>query len=173
MARYFCMPHIYCIDYSFMHTIGMDKFDKELLRHLQLDSSTSNAILGDLIGLSASQISRRRARLESDGIICGYRAEISASAIGLKLNTFIRVRLHTHDKSAASQFKTLVADLPQVRLACSITGDADYLLHVRLPDLDALSSFINDELLAHELVSEVRSDVVLDLIKDNNTMLLK
>jgi len=150
----------------------MDKFDKELIRYLQADSSISNAVIGDNIGLSASQVSRRRAKLEADGIICGYRAEISSTALGLLLNVFIKVRLRAHDKSAAAQFKTLVGNLAAVRLACSITGDADYLLHVRLPDLQALSSFINDELLAHPLVSEVRSDVVLDLIKDNSTILI-
>lgn len=155
-----------------MHTIRMDKYDKELLRYLQIDSSVSNASIGDKIGLSASQVSRRRTKLEADGIICGYRADVSSSAMGLLLNVFIKVRLHAHDKSAATQFKALVGNLSAVRLACSITGDADYLLHVRLADLHALSIFINDELLAHPLVSEVRSDVVLDLIKDNSAVLV-
>lgn len=153
-----------------MHTIRMDKYDKELLRYLQNDSSISNASIGDRIGLSSSQVSRRRTKLETDGIICGYRADVSSSALGLLLNVFIKVRLHAHDKSAATQFKTLVGNLPAVRLACSLTGDSDYLLHVRLPDLNALSVFINDQLLAHPLVSEVRSDVVLDMIKDNSAI---
>lgn len=156
-----------------MQTMRIDKYDKELLCYLQLDSSISNAVIGDKIGLSASQVSRRRAKLEADGIICGYQANVSSSAMGLLLNAFIKVRLNTHDKCAAAKFRTLVGNLSAIRLACAITGDADYLLHVRLRDLNGLSAFINDELLAHPLVSEVRSDIVLDLIKDNNAVVIE
>ena len=85
---------------------------------------------------------------------------------------FIKVRLHTHDKKAANQFREMISGLSAVTLACSITGDADYLLHVRLPDLPTLSTFISEQLLAHPLVSEVRSDIVLDLIKDDRALTL-
>jgi DNA-binding Lrp family transcriptional regulator len=145
----------------------MDKFDKALLVLLQEDSSVSNAVIGERIGLSASQVSRRRARLESTGVISRYRAEVNPSALGLGLDAFIKVRLHSHSKASAADFNELVISLSEVRLACAITGDADYLLHVRLRDLQALAEFINTRLLAHPDVNEVRSDVVLQLIKDD------
>ena len=148
----------------------MDKFDKEILRYLQADASTSNARIGEIIGLSASQVSRRRARLESIGIISGYRALVDADALGVSLSAFVKVRLHAHSKNAAASFKSLVKDLPAIRLACAITGDADYLLHVQVSTLAALSELINEHLLAHPDVREVRSDVVLDMLKDDSTI---
>lgn len=144
----------------------MDKFDRELLQILSTDSSISNALIGERIGLSASQISRRRVRLESDGIITGYRADLNYTALDRSLNAFIKVRLHGHSEGSFENFKTLISDIPEVCLACTLTGDADYLLHVRLKDLQALSSLISTRLLAHVDVREVRSDVVLDMIKD-------
>jgi DNA-binding Lrp family transcriptional regulator len=148
----------------------MDKFDRELLRLLSADSSISNAVIGDRIGLSASQVSRRRVRLENDGIITGYRADLNYKALDRSLSAFIKVRLHGHSRDSFANFKTLVNDIPEVCLACTLTGDADYLLHVRLKDLQALSSLISTRLLAHVDVREVRSDVVLDMIKDEKSI---
>jgi DNA-binding Lrp family transcriptional regulator len=148
----------------------MDRYDRRLLHALQSDASISNAVLGESIGLSASQVSRRRARLESDGIITGYHAKLSPAALGYELDAFIRIRLQAHSEDAANDFRVFVQALPAIRLACAITGDADYLLHAQLPDLRALSVLINTELLAHTLVREVRSDVVLEMIKDDTSI---
>lgn len=148
----------------------MDKFDQELLRILSTDSSISNSIIGDRIGLSASQVSRRRVRLECDGIITGYRADLNYKALDRSLNAFIKVRLHGHSKESFTNFKLLVNDIPEICLACTLTGDADYLLHVRVKDLHALSSLISTRLLAHDDIREVRSDVVLDMIKDETSI---
>lgn len=148
----------------------MDKFDQQILSLLTSDASMSNSAMGERVGLSSSQISRRRAKLESDGLISGYRAELNYSALGLGLNAFIKVRLHGHSKSSSANFKELVNALPSVCLACTLTGDADYLLHVRVKDLQALSTLIGEELLAHADVREVRSDVVLDMIKDEKSV---
>ncbi len=148
----------------------MDKFDQQILSLLTADASLSNTVIGEQVGLSASQISRRRVKLESDGLIVGYRAELNHAALGLGLNAFIKVRLHGHSKSSSANFKKLVHELPSVCLACSVTGDADYLLHVRVKDLQSLSTLISEELLAHADVREVRSDVVLDMIKDEKSV---
>lgn len=148
----------------------MDKFDHELLRLLSTDSSISNAVIGEKIALSASQVSRRRARLESDGIITGYRADINYKALDLSLNAFIKVRLHGHSKGSFANFKSLINEMPEVCLGCTLTGDADYLLQVRVKDLQALSLLISERLLAHVDVREVRSDVVLDMIKESKSI---
>lgn len=148
----------------------MDRHDAAILRHLQEDASTSNAVIGDTIGLSTSQVSRRRSRLETEGVIRRYRAEVSAAALGYRLDAFVRICLQAHSKDTAADFRGFLDSLSAVRLACAITGDADYLLHVRVSDLQALSELINTELLAHPNVREVRSDVVLDMIKDDIAM---
>src|SRR5262249_33659913 len=66
-----------------MHAISVDAFDLKLLDALQSDGSLTNGQLADRIGLSPSQCSRRRSALEAAGIVEGYRAELSATALGL------------------------------------------------------------------------------------------
>jgi len=128
------------------------------------------AAIGEVIGLSASQVSRRRQKLEEQGVIAGYRAVLKPSALGYTLDAIIRIKLTSHTEQSAKQFRLFIQELPEIRLACAITGDADYLLHARLADLDALSSLINKRLLPLDMVAEVRSDVVLDLIKDDSAL---
>ena len=61
----------------------MDAFDLKILDALQVDGRLSNQELAERVGLSASQCSRRRSALESDGAIEGYHASLSAKALGL------------------------------------------------------------------------------------------
>lgn len=145
----------------------MDGFDKNILQIVQTSAELSNAAIGEAIGLSASQVSRRRRQLEDTGVIEGYRAVLNPAALGFTLDAIIRIKLATHSEQSAKHFRLFVEGLDEIRLACAITGSADYLLHARVTDLLALSALINKRLLSHELVSEVRSEVVLDLIKDN------
>ncbi len=145
----------------------MDSFDKKILRVIQTSADLSNTAIGEAIGLSASQVSRRRRQLEDSGVIVGYRAVLSSAALGLTLDALIRIKLAKHSEKSVRQFRSFVQGLDEIRLACAITGSADYLLHARVVDLTSLSTLINKRLLSNELVSEVRSEVVLDLIKDN------
>jgi DNA-binding Lrp family transcriptional regulator len=56
---------------------ALDQFDLKLLAALEADGRLTNAELAEKIGLSASQCSRRRIRLEETGIIEGYSAHIN------------------------------------------------------------------------------------------------
>src|SRR5262245_16723771 len=84
-----------------MQTIELDEFDFRLLGALQADGRLTNQELAERVGLSASQCSRRRARLEESGIIRGYHADLSPEPLGLGVLVFVHVTLSTHspDKS--------------------------------------------------------------------------
>ncbi|KQU52636.1 AsnC family transcriptional regulator [Bosea sp. Leaf344] len=144
----------------------LDGFDWKLLDALQQDASLTNGALAERIGLSASQISRRRQRLEQEGVIRGYRALIEPGAIGLGITVFIHVALDTHSRDNARRFRDLVRLTPAILEAHALTGEADYLLKVAVEDLKELSAFVNEILMPHESVSRVRSEIVLDTLKE-------
>lgn len=143
----------------------LDVFDTRLLAALQADASLTNAALAERIGLSQSQVSRRRAALEAAGVIAGYRAILSPEKIGLTLIVFIHVALDTHSRDNAQLFQRLVSDSPQVIEAYALTGEADYLLKVQVRDLAALSHIVNEVLLPHPAVARVRSEIALQTLK--------
>ena len=156
-----------------MHTIDLDDFDFRLLGALQEDGRLTNQELAERVGLSASQCSRRRARLEESGIIRGYHAELSADALGLGVLVFVHVTLTTHSPDNSKRFRDLVARSDEIQEAYSLTGETDYLLKMVLPDLKSLATAVNERLLAHDTVAHVRSSVVLDRLKETARLPLK
>jgi DNA-binding Lrp family transcriptional regulator len=144
----------------------MDDFDIKLLAALQDDGRLTNNELGEKVGLSASQCSRRRAALEQEGVIEGYHAALSPAALGLAVLAFVQVRLSTHSPNNSRRFRELVDRTAEVQEAYALTGEADYLVRIAVPDLKALSRILNDVFLAHGSVAQVHSSVVLDRLKN-------
>jgi DNA-binding Lrp family transcriptional regulator len=151
----------------------LDEFDLRLLAALQENGRLTNQELGERIGLSPSQCSRRRAALEGAGLIRGYRADLAAELIGFLLLVFVQVTLATHSGDNAEKFRKLVARLDEVQEAYATTGDTDYLLKVVVADLKDLSVLVNEVLLPHESVARVRSSIVLDRLKETASLPLR
>jgi len=153
--------------------ILLDAFDLRMLTALQDDGRLTNQELANLVGLSASQCSRRRMRLEEERIIAGYRAELSGEALGFNLIAFINITLATHSPDNAKKFRTLINRVDDVQEAYSLTGDADYVLKAVLRDLKDLSNLVNNVLMPHPSVAHVRSSIVLDRLKESSKLPLK
>ncbi|MGE3246439.1 MAG: Lrp/AsnC family transcriptional regulator [Beijerinckiaceae bacterium] len=150
----------------------LDEFDLKLLDALQRDSSRTNSELGEAVGLSASQISRRRERLEAEGAISGYRADLDASRLGFAVTVFVHVTLAAHSAGNSELLRKLILTTPEIQEAHAMTGDTDYLLRVSIRGLADLSAFVNERLLPHKAVARVRSEIVLETIKDERLLVL-
>lgn len=153
--------------------IDVDAFDLRILSALQDDGRLTNQELADIAGLSASQCSRRRMRLEEAKVIGGYRAELNGEALGFTLIAIIHITLATHSPDNARKFRALVQRTDEIQDAYALTGDADYLLKVVLRDLKNLSAIVNDVLMPHPSVAHVRSSIVLDRLKETVRLPLK
>lgn len=156
-----------------LRPLTLDGFDLKILTLLQEDGRRSNQELADLVHLSPSQCSRRRIRLEQAGVVRGYHAALDPVRLGLAVTVFMRITLATHSGDNARRFADLVRGLDCVLEAHSLTGDADYLLKVVVPDLAALAAVVNDALLPHESVASVRSSVVLVTLKESAALPLR
>lgn len=144
----------------------LDTIDWRLIDVLQRDASLTNGAIAEEIGLSPSQVSRRRQRLEQAGVVRGYRALIDPASVGLGIVVFIHVALNTHSRDNARRFRDLVRLTPAVLEAHALTGEADYLLKVAVGDLKELSLLVNEILLPHESVARLRSEIALETLKE-------
>jgi DNA-binding Lrp family transcriptional regulator len=148
----------------------MDAFDVKLLDALQTDGRLTNYDLAEVVGLSASQCSRRRQTLEGAGTIEGYSARLAGEALGLAVMVFVEVTLATHSPDNSRRFQKLVESLPEVQEAYALTGRADYLVRMVVTDLKALARILNEVFLPHESVARVSSAVVLDRLKQTTRL---
>lgn len=148
----------------------LDTQDRKILSLLQEDGRLTINELSERINLSASQCSRRRTRLEEEGYIRGYRAELDREKLGLGIVNIISVTLATHNRDNARRFADLVAKLPEIMEAHALTGEMDYFIKVVTPDLRTLSAFVNEVLLPHESVQNVKTAIVLDTLKEDGRL---
>jgi DNA-binding Lrp family transcriptional regulator len=151
-----------------MQALRLDGLDIKILRVLQDDARLTNNEIGERVGLSASQCSRRRAALEAAGIITGYHAALSYAALGLELLAFVQVRLSTH---AATNRETLINDLaaiPEVVEAYSLTGAWDYILKIVLPNLARFDELLNTHFLVGGHIAQTQSSFVLKRLKQSS-----
>ena len=139
----------------------IDDADSRLLSAVQANAQITAQDLGDLLGLSASQAARRRAKLEADGLITGYVARLSPGKLGLTVQAFVQVQMAAHSPEAAKGFLRLISTLPEVVACWTLTGEADYLLRVWCADLPALNDLIHHRLLPNPAVARVQSQIVM------------
>jgi Lrp/AsnC family leucine-responsive transcriptional regulator len=148
-----------------MAAAELDRTALLLLAELQRNGRLTNADLAERIHLSPSACLRRVQRLERDGVIAGYRADVSAERLGLGLQAFVRVQLKHHDSAAVAGFAALVNGWEEVVACHALTGDMDYLLQVVVRDLEHFSRFLLDRLLNQPAVDDVNSSFVLRTVK--------
>ena len=148
-----------------MTGITLDRTDLTLLAELQRAGRQTNAELAERVHLSASACLRRVQRLEREGVIVGYRAEVDPERLGLGLQAFVRVQLKSHDAGRIDTFARQVNAWPEVVACHALTGDMDYLLHVVVQDLEHFSRFLLDNLLNASGVADVNSSFVLRAVK--------
>jgi DNA-binding Lrp family transcriptional regulator len=143
----------------------LDSLDHRLLAALQLNGQATAQELAETLPLSASQIGRRRQRLEAEGYVTGYRATLSPERLGLTVEAFIQVTMAAHTPENAADFRTLCRRTAEITGVWTLTGESDYLLRVYCPDLAGLNRLVHDVLLPHAAVARVHSQIVMDRIK--------
>lgn len=143
----------------------IDDIDARILAAIQQNAMLTAQELGARINLSPSQAARRRARLEAEGYVTAYTARLDPARLGLGVQAFVQVQMATHVPDRAQGFERLIATLPEVASVWTLTGEADYLLHVWCADLSALNRLLQDRLLPHPAVARVQSQIVLAQLK--------
>jgi Lrp/AsnC family transcriptional regulator, leucine-responsive regulatory protein len=153
-----------------MSKLELDAIDRRIVAALQADGRLTNTDLAQRVGLSPSPCLRRVGRLEREGYIESYRAVLRRDQIGLGLTVFVGVRIEGHADDRASAFEEVVIAAPEVVACHMVSGEADYLLEVVVPDLEHYRRFLLEKLLELPIVREVRSNIAIQTLKAGGTL---
>jgi Lrp/AsnC family transcriptional regulator, leucine-responsive regulatory protein len=138
--------------------IGVDQVDRQLIDALRADGRASYAELARLVGLSSSAVHERVGKLESGGIIRGYRAEVAPEAIGIGVTAMIGIEPGENGRDEV--IGAALDDIPEVESCYSVAGDEAFLLWVRVGSVDELHRLLT-RLRAIDGVARTRTTVVL------------
>ncbi|MBL8535023.1 MAG: Lrp/AsnC family transcriptional regulator [Betaproteobacteria bacterium] len=143
----------------------LDATDQRILTLLQGDARMSNVELAKAVNLSPSPCLARVRALEERGYISGYVTLLDAQRLGLQVSVFIQVRLERQIETALERFENAMIERPEVMECYLMTGNADYLLRVVVPDLPALQEFIVNYLSRVPGVGNIQSSIALKQVK--------
>ena len=143
----------------------MDAIDLRILERLQQDARVSNVDLARAVNLSPSPCLARVRALETDGTIQRYVTLLDPKKLGLTVSVLVQVTLEKQVEPALEGFEKAVRARPEVMECYLMTGDADYLLRVLVPDVPAFERFILDFLSRVPGVGNIKSSFALKQVK--------
>lgn len=143
----------------------LDRTDVAILNLMQENSRTTNADLARAVNLSPTPCFNRVRAMEEMGVIRKQVTLLEPAVLGLNVNVFIQVSLEKQVEDALSYFERAINERPEVMECYLMTGDADYLLRVLVPDIRALEHFILDHLTKIRGVSNIRSSFALKQVR--------
>ena len=143
----------------------LDAIDLKILAALQDDARIANTDLAEAVGLSPAPCLRRVRALEEAGVIRRHVSLVDPRAVGLPVSVFVNVSLERQIESALNRFESSVRNRPEVMECYLMTGDADYLLRVVMPDLGAYERFLLEHLTRIPGVASIKSSFALKQVK--------
>ncbi len=142
----------------------IDSIDAEILSILQQQARVPNAEIARRVGMVPSAIFERIKKLEKAGVIQGYRAQVSPSALGLSLLAFIFVR--AEDPSGSLRTAELMAEIPETEEVYHLAGEDCYLIKVRASNTQELGKILRRKIGTLEGVRSTRTTIVLTVVKE-------
>ncbi|RGP35937.1 Lrp/AsnC family transcriptional regulator [Pseudotabrizicola alkalilacus] len=106
----------------------LDKIDVRILSELQKNGRITNVELADLVHLSPSPCLMRVKKLQTEGYITGYSAQINIAKLGQSLTVFTEVTLRNHKQIDFARFITAVEKFDEVIECHLVSGGYDYLM---------------------------------------------
>lgn len=145
----------------------LDKTDLKILKLLQQNARLPMTELAETVGLSTTPVTERVRRLEREGYITGYHARLNPHALGQTLLVFVEIKLQSKSGNIFEDFRREASRIPQILECHLVSGEYDYLIKVRLPDMSAYRDILGRILLQLPAAAESRSYVVMEEVKES------
>jgi Lrp/AsnC family leucine-responsive transcriptional regulator len=148
----------------------LDRTDRLILKHLQEDGRVSNVALARKVNLSTTPCLERVRRLERHGYIRGYTALLEPGMVEAGLLVFVEIDLLRTSPDAFRDFRREAGKLPELLECHLVSGNFDYLLKARVKDMQDYRNLLGEKILALPGVSDSRSYVVMEEVKESTVL---
>jgi Lrp/AsnC family leucine-responsive transcriptional regulator len=140
----------------------LDAYDTRILAELQADARLSLAELGRRVHLSQPAVAERVRKLESAGVITGYRATVNLAALGYGIRAMVRV-----GRAEYARIVDLIGKLPEVVNAFNVTGEDSWVLEIAVTDVAHLDAVVSQLCL----LAETSTSIILKTAREHQVML--
>jgi DNA-binding Lrp family transcriptional regulator len=148
----------------------LDRYDRAIVRALQLDGRITNSQLAETVSLSESASLRRVRALEESGFIEGYTALINQQKAGCPVNVFVNITLERQEQAHLHAFEEAARKVPEVMECYLMSGEYDYLLRVVLEDTADFERLHSQHLTRLPNVARVHSSFALRTVQKSREL---
>jgi len=150
----------------------LDRTDRLILQCLQQDGRISNVALARKVNLTPTPCLDRVRRLEREGYIRGYTALLDPVMVDAGLLVFVEIDLLRTSPDAFRNFRREAMKLSELQECHLVSGNFDYLLKARVKDMQEYRKLLGEKILALPGVSDSRSYVVMEEVKETSSIAL-
>jgi len=150
----------------------MDNLDARILNELQLDARQPLEEVAEKVGSSRSAVWRRVQRLEAEGVIRQHTVILDPEKAGLGVMVIAQVKMQAHSRDSLPHFIEKVKSFKEVIECHTLMGDVDFILKIRVKDVQAYEDFFWSSLSQIEGVREINSSIALTAWKDTTMLAL-
>ena len=144
---------------------NLDRTDRRILNALQHNGRIANVDLARAVNLTPTPCLERVKRLEREGFITRYVALLDPVKANAALCAYIEVQLTSTTTEAISQFNQQMMDLDEVLECQMVAGGFDYLIKIRVADMQHYQRFLGEKLSAIKGISQTHTYVVIEDVK--------
>jgi len=148
----------------------LDQFDLDILEVLSMEGRIPVTELANRVGLSKTPCQNRLKRLQEEGFIKGFRAELNAQLLGLEHIAFAEVKLKDTTEQALNDFNQAVAEIREVEQCHMIAGQFDYLIKVRTRDIQAYRRVLGEQISTLPHVMSTSTYVSMQAVKEEGVL---
>lgn len=145
----------------------LDRTDRRILALLQQDGRISNVKLAEAVHLSPTATLERVRRLTEQGYILGYRARLNPHKLGAGMLVFVEIILDRTTENILEEFRKAVRDQPEIMECHLVAGGFDYLLKLRVADMEDYRRVAGRVLWRLPGVRETRTYAVMEEVKNS------
>ncbi|WP_430790008.1 Lrp/AsnC family transcriptional regulator [Actinoplanes sp. G11-F43] len=138
----------------------VDDIDSAIVRELQANARQTNRDLAAAVGIAPSTCLERVRLLRDRGVITGYHADVSLTALGREVQALLNVQVRPLNREVIEGFKAYAAGLPEVLSVFVLAGGDDFLVHVAVPSVESLHGFLMDRFTGRREIVGFRSSVI-------------
>jgi Lrp/AsnC family transcriptional regulator, leucine-responsive regulatory protein len=149
---------------------NLDRTDRRLLSLLQKDGRASVAELARQVHLSPTPCLERVRRLERDGYILGYSAHLDPHRLEAGLLAFVEVSLDRTTPDVFAHFRDAMLAIEEVQECHMVAGGFDYLVKVRVRNMEAYRRFLGERLTGLRGVQQTHTYVVMEEVKSSHAV---
>ena len=143
-----------------------DAIDRSILRELQENAKITNTMLAERVGISPPSTLERVKKLEKHGVILDYVAILDPALVNQSVVALVHVSIREHTAETLDNAKHRLSSFSEVQSCWYCAGDEDFILKVRVEDMQHYERFVSEKLTSVAGIGKLRTNFVLSTMKD-------